>query len=187
MSDGTVSVRYARALLRHAEECGTGASVYAEMQKLALSLRAVPDLLHCLEDPTVQVADKLRLLETAVDKDGAVSVPLKDFFRLVTERERTGLMPFMASSYIDMYRAAHGILAVRLVTAVELGADRLDRLRKLVEERLDCKQIEWDCQVDASIKGGFILEADGNRLDASVRSRLQLIRKELIDKNNRVI
>jgi F-type H+-transporting ATPase subunit delta len=47
--------------------------------------------------------------------------------------------------------------------------------------------VEWSHSVDSSLEGGFVLLVDGYRLDASVAWQLQRIRKELIEKNNRII
>ena len=58
MNTGTVSVRYAKALLQYAVEQGDAAQVYLEMQTLALRMRAVRAIHDRLVDPTLSVADK---------------------------------------------------------------------------------------------------------------------------------
>ena len=49
------------------------------------------------------------------------------------------------------------------------------------------KRIELQKSVDPSIEGGFIFDIDDYRLDASVASRLRQIRRQLIDKNRRIV
>jgi F-type H+-transporting ATPase subunit delta len=93
---------------------------------------------------------------------------------------------FMATSYQSLYRIHNGIVPVQLVTAVPVGNKYRDRLKKLVE-KVKHGKMEWMQTVDPSIEGGFVLQIDGYRLDASVATRLRRIRKELIDKNNRII
>ena len=44
-----------------------------------------------------------------------------------------------------------------------------------------------DVRHDPEIIGGFVLEIDDMRLDASVKGQLQRIRKELVDNNNRLV
>ena len=80
----------------------------------------------------------------------------------------------------------NGIVPVELVTATQVGDERRERLKQLVEN-VEHGKVEWKHTVDPSIEGGFVLMVDGYRMDASVAWQLQRIRKELIEKNNRII
>ena len=187
MNTGTVSVRYARALLRYAEERSEAEKVYAEMRILAGQLRAVRAIHERLADPTVKDTDKCRLLETAVtDGKSVLSESSAAFFRLVVGAGRGDCLLFMAVSYQDLYRRRNGIVPVELITAAPVGDERRTRLKQLVNN-VEHGKVEWTHTVDPSIEGGFVLLVDGYRLDASVAWQLQRIRKELIEKNNRII
>ena len=153
MNTGTVSVRYAKALLQYAVEQGDAAQVYLEMQTLASRMRSV----RAIHDRLVDV--------------GA---------------GRGDCLLFMAVSYQDLYRLKNGIVPVELITATPVGDERRARLKQLVEN-VEQGRVEWTHTVDPSLDGGFVLLVDGFRLDASVAGKLQRIRKELIEKNNRII
>ena len=58
MNTGTVSVRYAKALLQYAVENSESDRVYAEMRTLQERLRAVLAIHDRLADPTVMYAEK---------------------------------------------------------------------------------------------------------------------------------
>lgn len=187
MNTGTVSVRYAKALLQYAVEKGQEDKVYAEMQVLLTRLSHVHSIHDRLQDPTLKDSVKCALLETAVtDSRTALSDSLKSFFALVVGAGRSDMLVFMASSYMDLYRNRYGIVPVQLVTATPVGNERRESLKNLVE-KVEHGTLEWTHTVDPSIQGGFVLQVGGYRLDASVKSRLQHIRKELIEKNNRII
>ena len=51
----------------------------------------------------------------------------------------------------------------------------------------DHDSVELNNVVDPSIIGGFILEADSKRLDASVGSQLREIRKQLVKQNRKLV
>jgi F-type H+-transporting ATPase subunit delta len=187
MNLGTVSVRYAKALLEYAVENSEADKVYAQMRTLAERLRAIPAIHDRIMDPTVKDADKCRLLETAVtDGKEEVGKSLESFLRLVVGAGRGDCLLFMAMSYQDLYRRRNGIVPVELVTATPVGDERKVRLKQLVNN-VEHGKVEWSHTVDPSIEGGFVLLVDGYRLDASVAWQLQRIRKELIEKNNRII
>ena len=187
MNTGTVSVRYAKALLQYAVEQGDAAQVYLEMQTLASRMRAVRAIHDRLVDPTLSVADKCSLLETAVtDGKKPLSGSAQAFFKLAVGAGRGDCLLFMAVSYQDLYRLKNGIVPVELITATPVGDERRARLKQLVEN-VEHGSVEWTHTVDPSLDGGFVLQVDGFRLDASVAGKLQRIRKELIEKNNRII
>ena len=187
MNTGTVSVRYAKALLQYAVEQGDDRQVYLEMQTLAERMRAVRAIHDRIIDPTVSVSDKCSLLETAVtDGKGSLSGSARSFFKLAVGAGRGDCLLFMAISYQDLYRLKNGIVPVQLITATPVGDERRERLKQLVEN-VEHGSVEWTHSVDPSIDGGFVLLVDGFRLDASVAGKLHRIRKELIEKNNRII
>lgn len=187
MNTGTISSRYARAFLEYAVELSEDGTAYREMAVLQQRLRDIPEINRRIMDPTVSNADKQRLLEIAItDGKGRVSGATASFLKLVTEAGRAGMLLFMATSYMEQYRSRNCIVPVKLTTATAAGDERRERLSKLVGKVTDCSQ-EWSHEVDPSIEGGFILQVGDYRLDASVASQLRKIRKELIEKNNRVI
>ena len=118
MNTGTVSVRYARALLAYAVEQGDAGQVYAEMQTLAGRLRSVRAIHDRINDPTISDSAKCSLLETAVtDGKSKVSGSTAAFFKLVVGAGRGDCLLFMSVSYMDQYRRRNGIVSVELVSA----------------------------------------------------------------------
>ena len=72
-----------------------------------------------------------------------------------------------------------------LVTA--LPADGLkEKMEALFRQRTGA-DVQLEMKVDPEILGGFIFELDDLRLDASVASRFREIRRQLIEKNNRIV
>ena len=70
---------------------------------------------------------------------------------------------------------------LRPTTAVQLSAEVEQRMRRLVEERTQ-GNVEFTTEVDPAILGGFVLDYDTYRMDASVKSKLNRILIELKNK-----
>jgi len=47
--------------------------------------------------------------------------------------------------------------------------------------------VEFETSVEPSIIGGFILDIDYNRLDASVATQLNRVRRQFMEKNRRIV
>lgn len=60
------------------------------------------------------------------------------------------------------------------------------RLRDLIEKRTGCKLI-LKTEVNPSLIGGFVFEVEDTILDASVSRQLDIIRRQFIEKNRRIV
>jgi len=101
------------------------------------------------------------------------------FIKLVTEHRRADLMQFIANSYVTLYRKKNNVIKGHLVLPSEVDESISRKLRKIVEERSQAGTVEFEVRVDESIQGGFILEYDTYRLDASLRSQLNRLHRSL--------
>lgn len=189
MSSGTVAVRYARALLIYAEEQGCQDEVYVQILQLARRMVQLPAIKDRLSDPTLPFAPKFRLLCSTVGQDDGTKAckVLTDFLQLVLKAGRGNSIVFISSAYRDLYRERYNVVPVELTTATPLDEKRRAGLRKLISGYLDSERIEWNEAVDPRLIGGFVIQIDDFRLDASVSRRLRVIEKDLIEKNSRII
>lgn len=184
MNTGIIASRYAKALLRFVQEMGSGEKVYAQaclLQKCMDEVKQLSD--HVLKHSHVPLERKLLVLETALN--GPMEPQLKRFVRLVDSNGRIEYFNVMLESFIRQYRAMAGIKVGRIV-----AASPSDELKAKVESllsRMTSSRVLMDVRHDPEIIGGFVLEIDDMRLDASVKGQLQRIRKELVDNNNRLV
>ena len=176
MDIGVVSVRYARALLKSATEQKLEDAVYQDMQTLADSYVRVPQLRFTIDNPMLAKDKKKLLLVTAC---GDRHTPLTErFVELVLGEDRENILQFMANSYITLYRQQKNVIRGRLITATAVTSDTEQKMRQMVESRTK-GTVEFESEVNPDIIGGFILEYDTYRLDASVKSRLNAILTQL--------
>jgi F-type H+-transporting ATPase subunit delta len=111
--------------------------------------------------------------------------PLRKFTALVYKQGRIEIFDRMLYSFIEQYRAATGIKVGRLVTAVPVPGLK-DRLQSILGEQIGASVILEE-KVSPDILGGFILNVDDLRMDASVEGQLRQLRRRLIDNNNRIV
>lgn len=176
MDIGVISVRYARALLKGSCDAKIEGKVYAEMQSLASSYIDVPQLRHTIDNPMISKAAKENLLVAAVG--GNPCELTKAFFRLVLREDRESVIQFMANSYITLYRKEKNIIRGKLTTAAAVSSATELKLRQMVEDKTN-GTVEFETEVNPDIIGGFILEYDTYRMDASVKSKLKSILSQL--------
>jgi F-type H+-transporting ATPase subunit delta len=172
MDIGVISVRYARALLKSAIDQKLDEQVYHEMQLLAKSYIDVPQLRQTIDNPMIAKDKKQILLTTAA---GPLASQLtQSFIALVLKEDRENVIQFMANSYITLYRKQKNVIRGKLTTAARVSADTEQKMRQMVESKTH-GTVEFETEVNPDIIGGFILEYDTYRMDASVKSKLNNI------------
>lgn len=185
MDEGIISKRYAKALLEYAVAREEDKVIYERMKLLFRSLQETLQLREVLQNSMVSQEDKLMLIKTASGGAEMEESALK-FMKLVFRNERGGLMHDMALSYMILYREMKRITVVSLITAVPVSESVYDRIMREVGRRTR-GPVEMETHVDPGIEGGLIFQIDDLRLDASVRSQLEQIRRQFIQKNRIIV
>ncbi len=173
MDIGVISVRYARALLKSATDAKLEDAVYQQMMLLAKSYVEVPQLRQTIDNPMLAKEKKESLLVTACG--GNEASPLtKAFIALVLKEDRENMIQFMANSYVTLYRKQKNVICGKLTTAVAVAPETEKKMRHMVESRTQ-GIVEFETEVNPEIIGGFVLEYDTYRMDASVKNKLNTI------------
>jgi F-type H+-transporting ATPase subunit delta len=172
MDIGVISVRYARALLKSATDAKIETAVYQEMQTMAKTYVEVPQLRQTIDNPMLSKDTKLALLLTAAGAEP--SELTKAFLQLVLREDRENVMQFIANSYVTLYRQQKNVIRGRLITAAAVSSATEQKMRQMVSSKTN-GTVEFETEVDPDIIGGFILEYDTYRMDASVKSKLNSI------------
>ena len=186
MDIGVIAKRYAKALLLFAQEEKAEDAVYKEVLQLIDSYSKVPQLATILGNPLLPAEQKQKVIcSAAAVEAGPV---FQKFASLVVAHRRESFMLFIAHSFITLYRELKHISIGKLITAVPASEAVSNRLEKMIEERSqNSVDVIMETSVDPSILGGFIFQLDDMRLDASVSTQFEQIKKQFIEKNKRII
>ena len=176
MAIGVISVRYARALLKCAMEQMLEDQVYQEMITLADQYNRVPELRSTIDNPMLEKDKKQALLQAACGKN--LSELTEKFIQLVLQEGRENVIQMMATSYITLYRKQKNIISGRLITATTVTPEVKQKMKQMVQNKSQAT-VEFQTEVNPDIIGGFVLEYDSYRMDASVQTKLNNILKEL--------
>ena len=172
MDIGVISIRYARALLKSATDAKLEDTVYQDMMTVAKSYVDVPALRQTIDNPMLSKDVKQMLLTTAA---GPLASQLtQSFIALVLKEDRENMIQFMANSYVTLYRKQKNVISGKLTTAARVSAQTEQKMRQMVESKTQ-GTVEFETEVNPDIIGGFILEYDTYRMDASVKSKLNNI------------
>ena len=178
MTLGNIAKRYAKALYLYATECKAEERVYKQAFALCRTMAHVPDLERALLNPVVDLPTKLSLLHNGAG--GRMDDALVRFIELLFHNHRERYLLFILASFIAYYRHQKHIYVGKLTTAIPVDTKVEELLRGMVNQITQGGTIEFDTKVDETIVGGFILQLDNHRMDASVKGQLREVRKKLM-------
>lgn len=180
MNNGLIPFRYAKALYKYSLEKGNAEKVYNEMKTIVSSFEHNSELQKTLSNPYLSKDDKKELLLSAAGNEREDDYV--GFVKLILESKREEYALQMALAYIDIYRKANNIAKVQIITAAELGKEEMDRLAELVQRSCKDTTLEFTYKVDPKIIGGFVVDVDSVRMDASISNEIEQLRLNLISK-----
>jgi F-type H+-transporting ATPase subunit delta len=166
---------YANALFEAAKEEDRLDVVRQELNEFRQAVDQVPQLRALLENPEVDTRERTEALR-AVLKDADELV--RNFLLLVTEKGRAVELPEILEEFEALVAHEEGILDVELTTAIELSEEEARRILDQIEGVSE-RKLRATRKVDPRLIGGFVLQAGSHRVDASVRARLELLRRQL--------
>ena len=193
MNTGIIASRYATALLKLVDETGGGETVAGQVEILGNALDALPDLRRAIGDPkTVPSQSKIALFEAVLGgmPKAALAPELRKLLELLIRNGRISDCRLVFSSFVSMYYKSRGIVRGRLilpsreVSKPETGLEAC--LKELIVSRTG-KKLLLTTEVDESLIGGFVLEVEDQQLDASVSHQLEIIRRQFIERNRRIV
>jgi F-type H+-transporting ATPase subunit delta len=166
---------YAEALFEVATDKGRLDEIHDQLGQVADTIAENRDLQVFLFSPYFSSAEKRNGIRRAISGG---EPELTNFLELLAEKHRMPVIFRIRRRFDEMWAKEKRRLEVRLTSAVELPSNVVDELGKEIEKQTG-QSIELESDVDENILGGLVLQVGNMVLDASVRNKLERLRKEV--------
>lgn len=178
MNNPRLAVRYAKSLVDLATEQGQLDAAYNDMKLLTGIFSSNPDFVAVLRSPIIN-SDKKEKIITAV-LAGKIGPLASAFLNLLIRKGREANLPEIAGAVIDRYNEIHNIHKVKVSTAVPMSEElKASIISKVKNENISA--IELETVVREELIGGFVLETQGNLVDASILRDLKDVKKQFMN------
>jgi F-type H+-transporting ATPase subunit delta len=175
VSEEQVGRVYAEALFAAADEASAAGRVGSELAGFADALAGSVELQSVLADPQRNVQVKDGVLTSVLD--GAHPL-VSNTVRLMLLKGRLAVVPMLRREYERLAAEAAGVLDVDVISAVELGAAQEQAIVARVQAATG-RTVRVRKRVDEGIVGGLVLRAGDIIVDASVKGRMQQLRRRM--------
>jgi ATP synthase F1 delta subunit len=166
---------YAQSLFEVARERDKLDAIHEQLGQVADTIAENRDLQVFLFSPYFTSAEKRDGIARAVS---GAEPELMNFLELLAEKHRMPVIFRIRERLDELWAKEKGQLEVRLTSAVELDPEIVKRVGSEIERQTG-QTIELSSDVDEGIIGGLVLRVGNMVLDASLRSKLERLRKEV--------
>ena len=166
---------YADALFEAAEAKGNLDDVHSELDQFTDELDQSNDMRVFFFSPYFSSAEKREAISQAISE---ASPELVNFLELLAEKHRMPAIFRIRQRFDELWAKANKRLEVTLTSAVELDGKIVEQVGEQIERQTD-RSIDLTSEVDPEILGGLVLRVGNKVLDASLRSKLEKLRKEV--------
>jgi F-type H+-transporting ATPase subunit delta len=166
---------YARSLFQVASEQGKIDDIKEQLGEFADALAGNHDLQVFFFSPYFSTAEKKEGLAKALD--GADPI-LVNFLELLIENHRMPVIFRVRRAYDALWQEENRLLPVSVTSAVDLDSKTVRQIGDRIAEQTG-RKVELSATVDPDILGGIVVRVGNQVLDASVRNRLEQLRKQV--------
>jgi ATP synthase F1 delta subunit len=166
---------YARSLFEVAREQAKLDLVREQLGQLVDALNQHRELAVFFFSPYFSVKEKQDALgRVLVDADPA----LLNFLRLLVEKHRMPVIFRIRDAFEQLWEEENRMLPVEITSAIELDADTIEGLSQEISQRTG-RKVKLAARVDPDILGGLVVRVGNSILDASIRNRLEQLRRHV--------
>ncbi len=166
---------YARSLFEVAKEHDKLDVVRDQLGEIADAVAEQHDLQVFFFSPYFSTDEKVDGLQRALeDADEAVL----NFLELLIEKHRMPALFRIRREFEALWEEENRLLPVQVTSAIELDESTVRQIGDAIGEQTG-RRIELTSEVDPDILGGIVLRVGNSILDASIRNRLEKLRKQV--------
>jgi F-type H+-transporting ATPase subunit delta len=171
-----IAAVYARSLFEVAKEQDTLDTVRDQLGEFADALSETRELQVFFFSPYFSTQEKKDGLERAVtDTDPAVL----NFLELLIEKHRMPVLFRIRAEYDRLWEDENKLLPVEITSAIELDKHIVKQLGDRISDQTG-RKVELSSRVEPDILGGIVVQVGNSVLDASIRNRLEQLRRQVV-------
>jgi F-type H+-transporting ATPase subunit delta len=171
-----IAVVYSRSLFEAALDADELDVVREQLGEFADALDQDRQLQVFFFSPYFSTSEKKDGLHKAVDGAEALFM---NFLELLLENHRMPAIFRIRRNYDRLWETHNRLLPVEVTSAVELDAETVRSIGDRIAEQTG-RKVELSANVEPDILGGIVVRVGNQVLDASIRNRLETLRKQVV-------
>ena len=174
MQGTRVAARYAKSFIDLSSEQGVLEQSYTDMKIISALCKSNHDFLSFLKSPLIKTDKKQAVLKQVFE--GKLNKVTDAYIQLITSKKREIYLQEIALEFINQYKEKKKILTAVVTTAN--GIDDVIRKKVMqIVKGVGNSDVVLDEKINKDIIGGYILRVGDKQMDASIASKLNILRR----------
>tara|TARA_Y100001968_G_C19412320_1_gene747009 strand:+ start:489 stop:1019 length:531 start_codon:yes stop_codon:yes gene_type:complete len=172
MQGTRASLRYAKALFHTAKQNSIVKNVLTDIEQIEDIINQKSEFFNLIHNPTISHKKKKDLFVQIFQNK--IHDTTMQFLYLVLNKGRESMLLQIISNYKDLHFEEQEIILAEIVTASPIS----EEMRQIIKNKINPKkQVQLVEKIDRSILGGVIINSGDLQYDASVRNKLNNIKR----------
>jgi ATP synthase F1 delta subunit len=170
-----IATVYGRSLFEVAKEAGKLDEVREQLSQVADAISDQHELQVFFFSPYFSPDEKKEGLRKALSDADPIVL---NFLDLLIEKHRMPAIMRIKQTYNGMWERENDLLPVTVTSAVELDEETVRHVGDRIGEQTG-RKVELSSRVEPDLLGGIVVRVGNSIIDASIRSRLEQLRKQV--------
>jgi len=174
MPNSLIAKRYAKALFELALELNVVEETKSDMELIMSVCSSNKDFTQLLRSPVIRTEKKQNVI-SAIFKDKISELSMR-YLNIITRKSRESFIRQIAEEFIIIYKKFKNIFTIYFASATVIS----DEIRKKVITLLENQTkgtVELIEEVEKELIGGFVMNYDDYKYDASIAYQLKNLKK----------
>lgn len=177
MNESIIAVRYTKALFELSVEKKKLEEVYSNMNNIAHLLMNYKELSKFFQNPVIKPSRKSFLVNEVFK---GFEKETLSFVSLLIQNKREEYLEQISRNFIDRYRKYKGIESAIFTTATTVSEAIIENVKKIIKASFHT-EVEIQNKVKTDLIGGFVLQVGDKQYDASIQTKLNKYKRQLIN------
>lgn len=165
--------RYASALFDLASEAGTVTAVENDLDSLAAALRESAELRALIKNPEIN-RSQIGKVMAGLSEHLGLSALTRNFLGVLANNRRVSALPAVIRAFAAIAAAQRGEVQAEVASAHALTDEQIATLESRLRAR-EGRTVKLTSRVDPSLLGGLVVTIGSQRIDSSIRTRLNTL------------
>lgn len=175
MRQTRISTRYAKALFDLAVEMQNLDNVTDDMKLVITVCKENKEFSLLLKSPVINSKKKTAIINALFQKH-LQEISLH-FLLIITNKRREAYIESIAEEFVNLFKDYKNIISANLKTAVKIDKTARNEILEVLKKQTG-GEIELIEEVKKELIGGFVLDYEDNKYDASILKQIKDLKKE---------
>ena len=174
----TISKRYAKALLELCEADSVNKEfILHDLENVKEALNSSSELVNLMKTPGISKADKQNVISKIFG--GKIHKISLNFLLYLIEKDRFNIVESILAEFQAELDKENNFVQIEIVSAINLDDNMKENIKNRLSGKLQ-KQVTVDWSVNPEIIAGLVFIVGDSIIDTSLKSKLQMIGRNII-------